>query len=45
MFVIERQSAAEQCVQNDSTRPDVYFRAGIELSTNDFGGSIIGTAA
>ena len=45
VFVVERQAAAEQGVQNHAAGPDVHFRAGVHPPRDDFRGSVVGGAA
>ena len=42
VLIVERQGAAEQGVENDSTAPDIHFRPGIMVASDNLRGGVIG---
>ena len=45
VLVFEREPSAKHHVENDSATPDIDLRSGIEATTNNFRGGVIGTSA
>ncbi|KAI6768260.1 hypothetical protein HG530_006269 [Fusarium avenaceum] len=45
VLIVKRESANKKNIKNNTTTPYIYFRASIQLTADDFRGSVVWTAA